>query len=449
MVVTLESEACVIVRPRLFRTLMLCLAIILLFSGCSSTTTPVATSVPLPLVREDALQAPLTLYLWHAWPHPEQRTLTILVDQFNQANPTMRIVVQSRPVATLLSDLQTAVNEGRGPHLVLLQSHVLGALVDQGLLLKLNAFISPSELEHLLPVTVGTAQVSVGPSAGLYALPISFDTLALFYNRANWLRPPTDTETWLDGARTLTDAQSTPPTWGLAYHLSLDKTIGYLYAFGGQIFNEQGELVLGTSGRAGTLRWLEWLVSLKQDPRLLASLDPMAVDNALLTQQALMTIDWAHALPTYRQLWGENLGVAVLPRMAVDETAPQPYVQSDLIALSVLVSDPEEQQAALAFTRFMISTSAQRALLVAGRQPALADLELTSDNPDDAIALVLRQQAQSGQPMPNSGLASSLVWAVLDDMRFNVLRGLAEPEQAIDNAELALRTRLELPTPTR
>ena len=438
-----------IVRPRLFRTLMLCLAIILLFSGCSSTTTPVATSVPLPLVREDALQAPPTLYLWHAWPHPEQRTLTILVDQFNQANPTMRIVVQSRPVATLLSDLQTAVNEGRGPHLVLLQSHVLGALVDQGLLLKLNAFISPSELEHLLPVTVGTAQVSVGPSAGLYALPISFDTLALFYNRANWLRPPTDTETWLDGARTLTDAQSTPPTWGLAYHLSLDKTIGYLYAFGGQIFNEQGELVLGTSGRAGTLRWLEWLVSLKQDPRLLASLDPMAVDNALLTQQALMTIDWAHALPTYRQLWGENLGVAVLPRMAVDETAPQPYVQSDLIALSVLVSDPEEQQAALAFTRFMISTSAQRALLVAGRQPALADLELTSDNPDDAIALVLRQQAQSGQPMPNSGLASSLVWAVLDDMRFNVLRGLAEPEQAIDNAELALRTRLELPTPTR
>ena len=438
-----------IVRPRLFRTLMLCLAIILLFSGCSSTTTPVATSVPLPLVREDALQAPLTLYLWHAWPHPEQRTLTILVDQFNQANPTMRIVVKSRPVATLLSDLQTAVNEGRGPHLVLLQSHVLGALVDQGLLLKLNAFISPSELEHLLPVTVGTAQVSVGPSAGLYALPISFDTLALFYNRANWLRPPTDTETWLDGARTLTDAQSTPPTWGLAYHLSLDKTIGYLYAFGGQIFNEQGELVLGTSGRAGTLRWLEWLVSLKQDPRLLASLDPMAVDNALLTQQALMTIDWAHALPTYRQLWGENLGVAVLPRMAVDETAPQPYVQSDLIALSVLVSDPEEQQAALAFTRFMISTSAQRALLVAGRQPTLADLELTSDNPDDAIALVLRQQAQSGQPMPNSGLASSLVWAVLDDMRFNVLRGLAEPEQAIDNAELALRTRLELPTPTR
>ena len=361
----------------------------------------------------------------------------------------MRIVVQSRPVATLLSDLQTAVNEGRGPHLVLLQSHVLGALVDQGLLLKLNAFISPSELEHLLPVTVGTAQVSVGPSAGLYALPISFDTLALFYNRANWLRPPTDTETWLDGARTLTDAQSTPPTWGLAYHLSLDKTIGYLYAFGGQIFNEQGELVLGTSGRAGTLRWLEWLVSLKQDPRLLASLDPMAVDNALLTQQALMTIDWAHALPTYRQLWGENLGVAVLPRMAVDETAPQPYVQSDLIALSVLVSDPEEQQAALAFTRFMISTSAQRALLVAGRQPTLADLELTSDNPDDAIALVLRQQAQSGQPMPNSGLASSLVWAVLDDMRFNVLRGLAEPDQAIDNAELALRTRLELPTPTR
>lgn len=438
-----------IVRPRLFRTLMLYLATILFFFGCSSATPPIATSVVPAPVSEDPLQAPLTLYLWHAWPAPEQRTLATLVDQFNQANPSLRIIIQSRPVATLLSDLQAAVGEGRGPHLVLLQSHVLGILVDQGVLLKLNAFISPSELEHLLPVTVGTAQVNLGASSGLYALPISFDTLALFYNRANWLRPPTDTETWRDGARTLTDAQSTPPTWGLAYHLSLDKTIGYLYAFGGQIFNEQGELVLGTSGRAGTLRWLEWLVSLKQDPRLLASLDPMAVDNALLTQQALMTIDWAHALPTYRQLWGENLGVAVLPRIAVDETAPQPYVQSDLIALSVLVSDPDEQQAALAFARFMISDAAQRALLGAGRQPARADLELTNDNPEHAIALILRQQAQSGQPMPNSELASSLVWAVLDDMRFNVLRGLVEPQQAIDTAELTLRTRLELPTPTR
>jgi ABC-type glycerol-3-phosphate transport system substrate-binding protein len=438
------------VRPRLFRTLMLYLVLILLLAGCSGAATPAATLMPAETpVGSDSLQAPLTLYLWHAWPTPEQRTLTVLVEQFNQANSNIRIVAQSRPVATLLSDLQTAVSEGRGPHLALLQSHSLGTLVNQNMLLELTALISPSELAGLLPVTVGTAQVDEAADARLYALPISFDTLALFYNRVNWLRPPTDTETWLDGARTLTDAQSKPPTWGLAYHLSLDKTIGYLYAFGGQIFDEQGELVLGTSGREGTLRWLEWLVMLKQDPRLLASLDPMAVDNALLTQQALMTIDWAHALPTYQRLWGDNLGVAALPPMAVDEAAPRPYVQSDLITISALVNNPGEQQAALAFARFMISETAQRALLNAGRQPTLADLALASDNPNETIAMVFRQQAQSGQPMPNSQLASSLVWSVLDDMRFNVLRGLAEPQQAIDSAEQSLRARLDLLTPTR
>jgi ABC-type glycerol-3-phosphate transport system substrate-binding protein len=387
----------------------------------------------------------VTLYLWHAWPNPEQRVLNGLVEAFNRANPGIRVIPQVRPVATLVSDMQVAISEGRGPHLVLLQSHALGSLAEEGGLLPLDDQLSPNDLQRILPVALGSAQLTTNDDAQLYGIPLTFDTLALFYNRANWLRPPVETEIWLDGARTLTDAEAIPPTWGLAYHLSLDKTLAYLYAFGGQVFDESGELVLGTASRESTVRWLEWLVSLNQDRRLLASLDPMAVDNALLTQQALMTVDWIHALPTYRRLWGEQLGIAPLPRLTASDTQPQPYVQSEVLALSALVSELDEQRAARTFIRFMIGEEPQRALLRAGRQPTLLELTLPDGDPDEPIMVMLREQAEHSLPMPNTRIANMVVWVTLDEMRFNVLRGLLTPEDAVIAADNALRARLGLP----
>jgi ABC-type glycerol-3-phosphate transport system substrate-binding protein len=439
------------VNRRLFfaRTLLICLSLLLLLVGCAGNVTPTTTPTTAPASTANSSATPVTLYLWHAWPNPEQRALNVLIERFNAANPLIRIVPQVRPVATLLSDMQAAVSEGRGPHLVLLQSHALGSLAEEGALLALDDQLSPTDLERLLPVTLGTVRLTSDAGTQLYGVPLTLDTPVLFYNRANWLRAPLDTETWLDGARTLTDADATPPTWGLAYHLSLDKTVGYLYAFGGKVFDDSGELVLGTTGEASAVRWLEWLLSLKQDSRLLASLDPMAVDNALLSQQALMTVDWTHALPTYRRLWGEQLGIAPLPRVTVDERLPQPYIQSELLALSALVIKLDEQRAALTFVRYMIGEEAQQELLRVGRQPVLAQLALPDDDPDAAIVNVVRQQAAYSLPMPNSRIANTVVWATMDEMRSNVLRGLLEPEQAVAAADASLRTRLGLPAVTR
>ncbi|NWF79107.1 MAG: extracellular solute-binding protein [Chloroflexi bacterium] len=431
------------VAQQVRRILVLGLALLSLVACSTQSAGPAPTPPPAPAGSRTLL------VLWHAWPRPEDRALAMAVERFNRTNPGIQVLLQSRQIASLRDDLASAVAEGGGPHMAIVPSHTLGSLAEEGALLPIDGLIAASEVDRLLPAAVGAAQVRGRDGAVLYGLPLTFDTLALYYNRANFsAAPPTDSDALLRVARGLTDTRSTPPVWGLAYNLSLDRTIGYLYAFGGRVFDETGAVVLGLDGRAGTEAWLNWLLALREDAGLLASMDGITVDNALQTQQALMTIDWAHALSSYGALWPGKLGVAPLPRLASPNRAPQPYVQSDTLVLNARLGDGPERAAASAFARHLLSEPVQREFLRAGRQPVLLSLDLAADDPAvsaelRAAAEVFRAQAQAGLPMPNSRAASDIVWPVLSDMHSSALRRLATPAQAVENADAILRARLE------
>jgi maltose-binding protein MalE len=256
--------------------------------------------------------------------------------------------------------------------------------------------------------------------------------------------PPATTESLLEQAHALADASSEPPVWGMAYALSLEKTSGYLAAAGGQVFDDQGRVVLGSAGRAGTERWLRWLRDLQRDERILAVSDSIAVDSAIKARQAFVTIDWAHALTSYRALWGDQLGVAALPLFSGTNAAPRPYVQSDVLCLNAQVVATREQQAALDFARYLLSDEAQQALLDAGKQPALLDVAFRSDMPEQDAARVFLAQARQGQPMPNRQATNDIVYEELTRMQQAVLRGLLTPADAVTLTDAELRRRVSI-----
>lgn len=418
---------------------------LLLLTACAASNSeanPEAT--PLPTSRG-------VLMLWHAWPTPTSQVLAASVERFNRANPEVQVQLQSRPATSLRDDFVAAVAEGGGPHLALLPSHTLGNLVERGVIRATDDLLAPHELNLLLPAALGATQVETAEGLLLYGLPISFDTLALYYNAANFTgSPPNDTVALLATARGLSNPTGDPPLWGLAYNLSLDRTIGYLYAFEGHIFDAQGQVALGLEGRAGSEAWLAWLAELRDDPHLLAGLDGIAVDSALRTQQAVMTIDWAHALPTYSAIWPGNLGVAPLPPITPGGAAPRPYLQSEALVFSIRSGTSAEQETAVALARHLLAETTQRDLLRAGRQPVLLSLDLTSDDPSipaelRTAASAFRTQAASALPMPNSRAANEIVWSILLDMHSSAVRRLISPAQAVESADAALRARLDGP----
>src|SRR5262249_24417117 len=232
---------------------------------------------------------------------------------------------------------------------------------------------------------------------------------------------------------------------------SVENTIGYLYAAGGQIFDDDGKVVLGSTGRAGAERWLSSLTELKDDKQLLARADrSIEVDRELKDGHVLMTFDWAHQLSFYRGVGGENWGVPPLPILRATKQPPAPYVRGDVLAINSRAS-AAERQAALAFLRFMASAEAQRALLQSDLQPALANLPLEGNDLDGGqlmAAQAVPAQAAHGRAMPNAPTSQrEILRRELARMQRQVLRGEASPAEAVSEADEQLRKQLGAASP--
>jgi maltose-binding protein MalE len=155
-----------------------------------------------------------------------------------------------------------------------------------------------------------------------------------------------------------------------------------------------------------------------------------------------MTIDWSHTLFAYQALWGNHLGVALLPRVQATNRLPHPYVQGNVISINAKVVDQQEQQAALDFISYLLSEESQQTLLEAGKQPVLLTLDIQGTEPLDVAARIFRQQAQIGQAMPTSRVVNNIVRDELERMQLTVLRGLKTPADAVTHTDGALRERL-------
>ncbi|MCU0495682.1 MAG: extracellular solute-binding protein [Chloroflexaceae bacterium] len=404
-------------RQHIVRMLIVCCCMLLVACSVAAPANPPASApagTGQPTTAANAPERrPTPLLLWYAWPAPEQRIIATLIDRFNQANPDIQIIGQPRPLASLTRDL-LATTPNERPHLVLVKNHNLGALAQAGIVQPLDGLISATDRDQLLSTAVGGGLVRESNGATrLYGLPLAFDTMALYFNKANVLQAPSDTDTLLSRARSFTDTDVKPPIWGLA----LD----------------------------GAERWLQWVRDISTDARILARLDSISIQNTLQAQDALMTLDWSHGMAGYRDLWRDNMGVAPLPRLSSTDRAPQPWVQSDSLALSTRPMAESEQQAALQLVRFMLTPESQQTVLDGGKQPTLMSLALDGDSPALAAARAFRDQARQGQPLPNTPDANGTVRDTLQRMQASVVRGLATPADAVTTAEADLRARLKLP----
>ncbi len=430
-----------IARPTIVYSVVACLLLILLSSCGAAAATPTPPA-PTPVLEGNA-GGNVTLLLWHGWSNADSQTLGRLVERFNRQHPTGQITLQQVPLATFGSELRAAVARGSGPHLILMPNSWTGSLAD--VLLPLDDQIAPAEQETLLPVTISGAQAHDSDGAmHLYGLPVSFDTLVLYYNNANVLTAPADTTQLIESAYALGAPTAAEPRWGLALNLSLDNTIGYLYAYGGRIFDDDGRLVLGTSGRDGAEQWLSWMLKLHTDQQLLTRADSsIQVDRAIKNNRVLMTFDWAHQIAVYRNLWHEHLSIAPLPRLGETNQPPQPYVKSDVLAINRRIGTTE-LRAAAEFLRFMVSQEGQLELLTHDIQPARGDLSLDGDDPQLTAARAFRSQAEQGRPMLNSPLRAAIEQE-LKLMQRQVLMGFVTPADAVAEADRRLRERLNLP----
>jgi maltose-binding protein MalE len=387
-----------------------------------TTQTPASTTTP--------STAPATLVVWHALSSTTEYVVTERIQHIAEQSGFV-VVIQKMPATTIVRDILTAWPQARGAHVVILSNAQLAQLASAELALPLDNLIDTNNRSALADNVLDTVTfVGADQRNHLYGVPVSYALPVLYYNMRNVLSAPRQSDDLFGIAHSL----YAPPQWGLGIDLTFDTMVSYLAAFDGQVFSPQGDVVLGSSGRAGSEAWLAWLAGLNADPQMLTKLHAVfTIERALASGNLTMAMDSSAQYVTYQQVWGEATGVVGLPELSLTAGAAQPYLQTTAIALNPRLSD-QERVAARQLINELITIESQQQFRDAGIQPVnqLVDVRNTP-------ILQATQQAAAQAVAPPVAMLRADVYTILRTMMTQVMIGTQTPADAVTLADQQLR----------
>jgi maltose-binding protein MalE len=358
---------------RYVRLLLVCLLILV---GC--TRSPVVTS-------PETLQVQGRIIIWHGWSGPQAEAINATIDRFAQIYPDARIMRSTVPADGLIQRFRTRAAMGLGPDLLIAPAQTIPELALEELIQDLTPYIDVDPAVNLARYFAPAIE-TVQYEERLYGLPIALNTMVLYYNRELVETPPTD----LDGL--LQEA-----TEGRAVALNTDFYRGFwgIKAFGGELFDDQGRVMLDEGGFAN---WLSWLKTAQGNPGVFMTTDWEVTAELFASGRVAYYVGSSTEVHDLRELLGEDLvGVARLP--AGPHRAAGPFLESDAIFINTS-SSPAQTELVLRLARFLTSTEQQTQL---ARQATLipANANVRVDHRLYPATATFLAQAQNAVPRPN------------------------------------------------
>lgn len=197
-------------RPRSSRHAFAAVVVGALLAGCGTD----GGAVPDSVVR---------LSFWSGYAGPNASALEEIVDEFHAAHPTIRVEMNFMPWDVFFQNLLPAYTAEGGPDLAAFDSTRLAQYAKKGALAPVDDWFAANPASNVL-VTAATEAVTY--EGRKYAVPMTFTSLKLHYNRTAFTqagldpdRPPT---TWDEWRRAMTrttkdvDRDGTPERYGMA-----------------------------------------------------------------------------------------------------------------------------------------------------------------------------------------------------------------------------------------
>ncbi|HVP58487.1 MAG TPA: extracellular solute-binding protein [bacterium] len=187
----------------------------------------------------------ITLTIWETYNTEERAIFLPLVQQFEQANPGIKLEPVSIPFDGLEPKILTSLATGTAPDIARVDVGFLPKVAIRGALAPLDSYGIGTVTGQLRPVALASCVVG----GKTYGLPDQVNGLCLFYNREMFTRagldPTKPPETWqafVEYARKLTDKQT--GTFGFGMRNSLWWSLPFIYSFGGDILDANGKCAL-------------------------------------------------------------------------------------------------------------------------------------------------------------------------------------------------------------
>jgi maltose-binding protein MalE len=297
------------------------------------------------------------IVLWHTWQEAEQEALTQISNSFMAGCPETSISVERVDPTEFHTRYVEAKKAGNGPDIFINSNRQLASLANEGLVQNIAELLDPDFLQRFTPA-VEESTLYQGNSHGL---PISMNTMVLYYNTSIVKDPPVVIDELLTIATP--ETQIAIPTgfldayWGIsAFGESSDSPL----------FDEEKRLIIG---QWGLPEWLSWLKEAQGIPGMLISDDKEALQASFLAEEAAYLVGDVTMLSKLQtELGTEKVGVVPLPSGA-------PLLLVDLAMLNPS-SDETNKPLALKFAQYLTDVESQEILLQTNKVPVNINVDV-------------------------------------------------------------------------
>lgn len=279
-------------RQKFFNFIFLSVGLFLLTS-CQSVLTP-------------------RLVLWHTWEGEQAQVINSAVNRFGEIFDDVVVVASYVPPDDLIERYMTTAEQGLGPDIFIAPNTALRELADAGLIKSLPEDTLNPALYYTASLATATYQDQ------LYAVPFAMRPLAMYYNLDLIDNPATTLSELIIQAEAGT---------GVAINTQFRQILWGVQAYGGQLLDDEGRIILN---QGAFTNWLNWLLNANANPQIFLSRDTTTLRRLFFDERVAYYTGSASELPTIREQMGtDNIGVVPLP--AGPNGASGPLMQADLL----------------------------------------------------------------------------------------------------------------------
>jgi len=361
-----------------------------------------------------------SLKLWHGWTGTEADTLNKeILPAWLAANPNAKVETLAVPFDQLKNKFSTESATGGGPDLLIGPLDWVGELATSELISPLDEWATAEVLGGYVQSTVEALKFD----GKLYGLPESFECVAMYYNTD---LAPTAYATTADvaaAAATMADGSYSMALYSDFYHPA-----GFLFGFGGKLFDADFNSVLNSPE---TVSFLTWIKTFANTKGLYQANDDGAIGTLFKEGKAASIVNGPWALGDYKTVLGDKVAVAPMPKVSeAGDAAPAPFLGVKHIMMNANTKD-DQAKLAFAFMQFFTGPESGGMLAkAAGHLPANTAVDVSAD----PIAQAFISQAATATPMPTVPEMGQ-VWEPAGNMITAVISGDSEPDKAAATAQ--------------
>lgn len=399
------------------------LVLLLLLNGCCGSSQHNSDDDPT-----------VELNFWNTMEGPEAEVMPEIIRQFEEANPGIRIISQPIEFYKARDKFKQSVLAGSGPDIIRADRFWLPDFVKNGLIQELKEEEIADKLKDMLPI----ARNIITFDNKYWAIPISVDSLALFYNKKHLadkgISVPENFDDFAAAAAELTD--SIIGKYGFFIYPNAWYFEPFLFGFGGQYFDLQGNMILNSDpGRKA----LDFMLHLKDrlravPPVSLRSNPYLTMINSFRNGQVSMIFSGPWAIrsiisgPEFKDN-NSNLGINHLPEGPHGSFSP---TGCQTLVISKLCT---KREAALKFIKHMFSPETQKTLSMTNfGLPARRSVFAADELKRDPYLQTFIRQLQMSRQVISSPLRGE-IYGPLGDKIKQVLNGELPPEFALNDFE--------------